>query len=111
MNIIYHQGLTRERWQAFSLLEQMANIGSEVGRACKRKQENNQEATEAAMFRAVELFDLTRQDGKNRARLKEVARSREVFLDFLVGGNVYQSSRESLEQYFTQFALAARQGR
>jgi hypothetical protein len=111
MIIRYHQGLTVERWQQLSLLEQLANVGSEVGRACKRQAEGKEEATEAALYRALELFDLTRQDPKNRTRLKEVGRAREVFLDFLVGENTYQSSPLLLDKYFMEYAVASRNRR
>lgn len=107
MTILYHQNLTSERWQQFTLVEQMANIGSEVGRTIKNKG-GNEERFQGALYRALELFDLTREDSKNKARLKEISRAREAFLDYAVGDNVYQSTAEQWEKYFTNFALAAR---
>jgi hypothetical protein len=111
MEIIFHKNLTRERWESFTLLEQMGNIGSEVGRAMKRQAEGNAQQQEAALWRALELFDLTRQDHKNTKQLKEISRAREGFLDYLVGDNMYQSTGPSWEKYFTDFAVAARNAR
>lgn len=110
MEIIYHKGLTEERWRRFSLLEQMGNIGSEVGRAINWREKGNPEQAEAALYRGLELFDLTLSDPKNRGRLKEVARSREAFLDFFIGDNQYGFTGEAWQKYFTDFAVAARQG-
>ncbi|MDP2838060.1 MAG: hypothetical protein Q8O53_02185 [Candidatus Moranbacteria bacterium] len=108
MNIVFHQGLTAEKWQRFSLLEQMANIGSEVGRAINWRNKGNPVQAEAALFRGLELFDLTREDPKNLRRLREVGRAREAFLDFFSGDNQYGFTGEAWQKYFTDFAIAAR---
>jgi hypothetical protein len=42
------------------------------------------------------------------ARLREIARAREVVVDFFAGSNEYGSTAASLQRYFDQFALAAR---
>jgi len=62
-------------------------------------------------YRALELFDLTLDDPRHRqsiARLREIARAREVVVDFLDGPNQYGSTAASLMKYFDQFAAAAR---
>ncbi len=43
-----------------------------------------------------------------RFRLREIARAREVVVDFLAGSNEYGSTGPSLQKYFDHFALAAR---
>lgn len=90
-----------------SLAEQMGNIGSEVGRAAK-SQEKNQEQFKGAVERALELFDLTLADSRWHGRLKEVGRAREVFCDAVLGGKEYNSFLPDLERYFMQFAFLAR---
>ena len=45
------------------------------------------------------------------ARLKKIARAREVVCDLLVGDNEYRSTAESLDRYFLPFAMAARRDR
>ena len=87
---------------------QLAHVGSEVSRACKAKTLGYYPRMQSALFRAIELFDLTIADPKNRHRLREVCRAREVVCDFLVGENRYHSTKESLDRYFLQFAIASK---
>ena len=103
-----HSTLTSGRWQSFSLMEQLGNVGSEVGRAVRAKRVGNNERMWAALERALELIDLTIADPRWRERLKEPARARELICDFLVGENEYGSTSESLNAYFLPFAVAAR---
>ena len=61
---------------------------------------------------ALELLDLTLADPRWKCpRLREIARTREVVCDFLVGDNVYRSTPELLDAYFLAFAIAARRDR
>ena len=106
-----HTSLADGRWQTLGLMEQLGNIGSEVGRALRAKTQGNQQRLTAALDRALELFDLTVADPRWRFRLREILRAREVVCDFLVGDNDYCSTAESLDDYFTTFALAARRSR
>lgn len=108
--MIAHRELAAGRWWQLSLCEQMGNIGSDVGRAVKWTGKNPVVA-EAALFRALELFDLTLADPRHRphpARLREIARSREVVVDFLAGPNAFGSDGPSLQRYFDAFAVASR---
>lgn len=105
----YHAELAAGRWLTLSLVEQMANIGSEVGRAFQWKVKGNRDYACKAFERALELFDLTLADAKNRERLKEVARAREVFTDCYSEAGRYSTTEASWNKYFLQFAIAARQ--
>lgn len=107
MKNIFHIGL-EERWNQFTLFEQMANIGAEVGRAIKWKTKGNKEMSTNALYRALELIDITINDSKNRNSLKEILRTREALVDFFIGNNIYKSSNEIWEKYFFFFNLAAR---
>ncbi len=91
-----------------TLLEQMANIGSEVERALNWKAKNNAERSQKAYERALDLLDITLDCPYSGARFKEVARVREVVVDFFHGGNSFGSSEDSLRRYFLQFARAVR---
>lgn len=105
-----HRDLAAGRWFELSLAEQLGNVGSEFGRAV-RWSRGNPPLAEKAFHRALELFDLTLDDPRHRrsvARLREIARAREVVADFLSGANRYGSNAESLQKYFDAFALAAR---
>ena len=106
-----HQELALGRWNELSLLEQMANVGSEIERALKWKSKNNPEYCMSAFERALELLDMTLDSCKRKAHLKEIARTREVLVDFFFGSNYFVSSGDSLRAYFLQFACAARKNK
>lgn len=102
-----HVELSRGGWQKLSLMEQLGNIGSEVGRAAKwqGKDDGN---FRASFTRALELLDLTIQDSRWRRRLKEIIRARELLSAAFSEKETYNTSLQDLERYFYQFALAAR---
>lgn len=102
-----HKELAAGRWFKLSLAEQLGNIGSEVLRAARQK-DKDEKLFWAAVWRALELFDLTLADSRWRGRRKEIARAREVFCDAVYGGKLYKSTFSDLVRYFDQFAYAAR---
>lgn len=107
---VEHRDLAAGRWWELTLAEQLGNIGSEVSRAIRWTGRNDALAR-GAVDRALELFDLTLDDPRHRrapARLRELARAREVTADFFVGSNEYGSTGASLQKYFDAYALAAR---
>ena len=105
-----HKNLASGGWQKLSLSEQLGNIGSEVLRA-SRQQNKDEKLFWAAVERALELFDLTLEDPRWQGRRWEIARAREVFVDAVYGGKLYNSSLQELQRYFDCFALVARQER
>lgn len=104
--MIYHKDL-KERFKNLSIFEQMANIGAEVGRAINWR-EKNPDLGKKAFYRALELFDFTINDPKNKNSLKEILRAREVFCDYYAGDNFYHSTAEGWNKYFYCFNKAAR---
>lgn len=107
---LQHTGLAAGRWQTMPLVEQLANVGSEVGRA-HRWQGKDPQQCEKAFVRALELLDLTISDGRWAGRRKELTRVREFLCDAMHGGQLYGSDLASLDRYFLPFAYAARVGR
>ena len=105
---VMHQELAAGRWQKMSLIEQMANIGSEVERAFHWKEKNNSDRMMKAFERALELLDLTLDCPNHRLRLKEIARVREVLVDIFLQCGQFTVSESSLRKYFLQFACAVR---
>jgi len=102
----HHRDLS-DRWWAMSVAEQLGNIGSEISRAAKWTS-RNPEMARSALHRALDLFDLTLDDPRHRrspARLREIARAREVVVDLFDGSNQYGSTAESLQRYFDAFAV------
>jgi hypothetical protein len=104
-----HAGLAAGRWRTLSLLEQLANIGSEVDRVFHAAEQGRPDRRDQAFDRALELFDLTVNDGRWRgARRREVLRARELFCDAVLSDDVSPANRQSLSRYFLHFAVAAR---
>ncbi len=106
--MVQHKELAAGRWATLSFVEQMANIGSEVERALNWRAKNNLDYSQKAFERALELLDLSLEVTKDFPRLKELARSREVLVDYFFGTNEYGSDEKFLRQYFLDFAMAAR---
>ena len=109
--MIHHKKLTGEKWSRYTLLEQLGNVGSEVGRAVSCHLRGEIAYHEKAVERALELLDLTIADPRWKNRLKEIVRAREVLCDIFYGDRIYQVSFEELEKYFFEFAYAARRKR
>lgn len=103
-----HTDLQSGRWFQLSLVEQMANIGSEVIRAINWKSKENHTYANLANLRALELFDLTLQDRRHTRGLKEIARARELWLDYFTGTNQYHQTSSQWQRYFLAFTFAAR---
>ncbi len=110
--MIIHKELAAGRWFEFSLMEQLANIGSEIERTIKWKRAGNLKYSNKAFERALELFYLTVEDPKNREKqncwkLKEILRAREALIDYFLGDNYYCTSDELWKKYFYQFNYVA----
>ncbi len=95
----------KERWLKFSLIEQMANIGAEIGRAINWREKNKKES-QLAFERGLELLDLTINDRKNKKRLKELLLARETLADYFCFDNIYGSTDEKWNDYFYSFNYA-----
>ena len=102
--MLYHQESAKSgRWNSKSFAEQMANIGSEVVRAIKWKNRDHPELFQPAFERMLELIDLTAEDRRNRKRLRELLRVRELLVDHLMYDNFYQTTDEQWKRYFFSF--------
>lgn len=103
-----HKQQAEGEWQKLSFLEQVGNIGSEVERTIKWKEKGNEEYSKMAFFRSLELFDLTLQDNLEYPQRKELARAREIWVDFIYFDNVYKSTSTQWRNYFLQLLFALR---
>ena len=63
-----------ERWQGLSVLQQLGNIGSEVGRAFAWYAKGDTLHFEHAFARALELIDMSSADPQWGKRRKELLR-------------------------------------
>lgn len=105
--LVHHKGLAPERWFRFTLMEQLANVGTDVARAISFKNRNRMEDSRMAFERSLELIDLTVADPKNRKRLKEVLRVREAWVDYYMYDNEYGTSEKFWLDYFYNYNYAA----
>lgn len=96
----------KKKWQSHSLMWQMGNIGSEVGRALKAKRAGNEVDMTAAFYRGLDLIDATAEHllARKSPRLKEVLRAREQFSKSIMT----DEEDQFLEKYFMEFAVAER---
>jgi len=101
--------LDESRWAEMPLIEQMANIGSEVGRTVKWVSKGKRQMAENSFERALDIIDLTIKCGRLRqngrlALLEELCRARELFCGAFLTSDIDNLSY--LDKYFWQFALA-----
>lgn len=107
MNSNQYKESLKKSWDKYSLEKQLANIGSEVGRAAKW-QDADQKLFEGAKYRVLELFDLTMDDPRWRGHLSEIGRVRELFCEAAEKGEIYETTLRDLERYFMPFMALAR---
>lgn len=103
-----HKELAAGRWGKMPLVEQMANIGSEVERALNWRNKNNSDYSKKALERALELIDLTLENTRIASHFKEIARLREAIVDYFCGSNQFMSTEDLWRNYFSHFNYAAR---
>ena len=104
--MFFHKDLTKEKWESLSFFMQMANIGAEIGRAINWK-EKDKETSKASLYRGLELLDATIIDRKNKDKLKELCRLREIIADYFCFDNSYNYSDKEINNYFYSFIYAS----
>jgi hypothetical protein len=104
--------INRQRWAQLTIQEQMGNIGSEVGRSIKAWGVHDTQRFDGALNRALDLFDATTEQliAARSPRSKEVLRAKDQYLA-LFFDNTYETDAKNIENYFMQYALAARRDR
>jgi hypothetical protein len=93
-------------WAKLDIFNQMGNIGSEVSRALNAKEQGKHERMMAAFYRGVDLMNATIDAWSERGYLgsRELLIAREQFGESILGNNI----DSKLENYFNQFAVAAK---
>ena len=95
-----------------SVSEQLGNVGSEVERAIRAHAAGNTARFDAALSRALELFDLTAADPRwHGPRRREILRARDEFCRVFFDGPADPQMVAGLERYFRYFAQAANRQR
>lgn len=103
--------LDEGRWASLSLAEQMANIGSEVGRSSKWLSKGKLDMAESAFLRCLDLIDLTIKHGRKgtdgrSSLLNELCRAREYYVGAYESADI--AALSYLDNYFGRFALICR---
>ena len=93
------------RWFAMGIGEQISNVGSEVNRAIRYKNKNEEDKKRCFYEKAVELLELTCDDPKNRHRCGELRAAIEELTDYFVGDNEYNTTDEVLMKYYDAFLV------
>jgi hypothetical protein len=86
----------------------MAHVGSEIERTIGWEAKGRPDISRRGFERALELLDLTIEDTKMPARLRELLRVREALADHFVFDNSYNSTHEDWQRYFRFFLHSAR---
>lgn len=104
--------IDRTTWQQLDILNQMGNIGSEVGQTTSAARDHDSKRTQAAIERALDLFDATIEvlTKARSPRGKEVLRAKDQFLRLFFDDR-FEQDADAIEQYFMNYALAARRKR
>lgn len=107
-----HLSLASGRWFQLSLVEQLANVGSEVFRTISWRAKPAYGNPDHAFFRALELLELTKNDMRHTAAARrELCRTYECLVDWHYGSKLYGSTDTEWQNYFMAFTYAARKGR
>ena len=99
-----HADLAAGRWAELPLAFQLANIGSEVSRSLKWQKKGKSDLMNAAIDRALELFDLSIASASRPSAQYELCRAREEYCDYFFGGNSFRATPANLQRYYDQFA-------
>jgi hypothetical protein len=96
----------KNKWQKLSIFDQMGNISAEVGRALSAQRRGDEASLNGAFYRGLDLFDATIEGlvSKKSPRYHEVLIAREQFCELVLN----KKDDPKLDEYFTQFAIAAR---
>lgn len=93
----------KEEWFAMPIEKQISNIGSEVNRAIKWKNEGNEKRKIGFCKKAIEFLNLSLEDPKNKHRNNELTSCIEELADYFFGENTYNTTDEVLIRYYDAF--------
>lgn len=97
-----------ESWYKLSTVQQLGNIGAEIGRTITWKKNPAFGNYQDSFYRGLEYIDLSISDSKNAGhRRREICRVREALVDWYFGSKLYQSTDDDWDRYFNSFAILA----
>jgi pantothenate kinase len=92
----FHKNLDLERWSAFKREKQILMIANELNRAINWLEKGDLKEVKKSYERAFELLDLTIAVTRERNRLKELLRFREMLANLYVRGKRKETYHKEL---------------
>ncbi len=111
---IYHKELAAGRWKELSFIEQMGNIGSEVGRTFIYFKQNDKKNFIISREKAMELFDLTLEDERWENKKEKIIKTKEMFCSLISDTNLTEEldkKMNNLDEYFLRIGAIANEKR
>ncbi len=91
------------RWWKMNVGQQIANVGSEVARAIRKKNKGDKEGAEEFCIHAVEMLGYSKLDPKNVNRRKELLLAQEELVDYILGENRFGNDDISIMKWYDAF--------
>ncbi len=95
MNLKYHKTLTEEKWSKFPFFKQILMIANELNRASKWIEKNDFLEVKFCYERSFELLYLTIETLKDKRKLRELLRFKEMMAMF------YTKDKPDIKQNLT----------
>jgi len=102
-----HQGLSRERWAAFSLDQQILMIANEMHRAGKLARDEDRPRLAHSYERVLQLVDLTVSVHGNRNLVRELLRWRGLVAEIYLTGALQRERHGAIFRCLLGFTPAA----
>ena len=90
-------------WFAMPVSVQISNIGSEVNRAIRYKNKGDMQKAANFCNKAIEFFEIIKQDPKNSRRINEFNCCIDELTDYFIGDNEFKTNDEMLHRYYDAF--------
>lgn len=97
--------MDKSKWLNLTKAQQIGNIGSEIARAAYWEERNDIANRNSALERSLELLDLTLDDRRWNAGIKEIARFREVVGAKYCNNDFFNITLKELKEFCINFVM------
>jgi len=104
---VQHASLSRERWMAFSLDQQVLMIANEMNRASKLMSPVDRERLQSTYERVLQLTDLTIGVQRRRGLRRELLRWRDLVAELYVAGSSDAATHRAVFRCLLRFTPEA----
>ena len=99
--------MEKSKWFNLTKAQQIGNIGSEIARAAYWENHNDLINRNKALERSLDLLDLTLNDRRWKAGIKEIARFREVVSAQYCNDEFFNITIKELEEFCINFVIVS----